>query len=74
MAPNQATMGYTAIMTETDRQRISGERKDEPDSKRYESASRIRQRIAALEEDAEILEEHHPELYQELRDAVCEEG
>jgi hypothetical protein len=35
-------MGVTAIMTQTDRDRISGE-VDVPDNKRYESASRVRQ-------------------------------
>ena len=37
------------------------------------SASRVRQRIGELEKDAEILEEHHPKLYRELREAVCDE-
>lgn len=63
-------MGYTAIMTEKDRQRIKGESGD-PDDKRYQSATRIRQRIAELKQDAEILEKHHPELHEELQDAVC---
>ncbi|QHS18340.1 hypothetical protein GWK26_08700 [haloarchaeon 3A1-DGR] len=63
-------MGYTAIMTEKDRERISG-RTDEPDSKRYESASRVRKRIGALEEDIRVLEQHHPKLLEELREVVC---
>lgn len=65
-------MGVTAIMTETDRERIS-RKVDVSDSKRYESASRVRQRIGELEKDATILEENHPELYRELREAVCED-
>ena len=72
MVSDTAHMGYTAIMTETDRKRISGE-SDDPASKRYESASRIRSRIAELAKDAEILKEHHPDLYEELQEAVCEE-
>lgn len=59
-------------MTKTDRERISGEA-DVDDSKRYESASRVRQRIGELETDAEILKENHPDLYEELREAVCDE-
>ena len=55
----------------TDRERISGEA-DVTDSKRYESASRVRQRIGELETDAEILKENHPDLYEELREAVCD--
>lgn len=65
-------MGVTAIMTKTDRERINGEA-DVTDSKRYESAARIRQRISELETDAEILKENHPDLYEELREAVCDE-
>ena len=72
MPPTNGGMGVTAIMTETDRDRISGE-VDVPDSKRYESASRVRQRINELETDAEILKENHPDLYEELREAVCDE-
>jgi len=63
---------YRAVMTATDRERITGEA-DVPDSKRYEAASRIRKRIEELEGDAKILKEHHPELYEELQDAVCKE-
>lgn len=72
MVNENATMGYTAIMTEKDRERISGKSND-PDSKRYESASRVRKRIEALETDVEVLEEHHAELLEELREVVCEE-
>jgi hypothetical protein len=67
-----SNMGVTAIMTKTDRDRISGE-VGVPDNKRYESASRVRQRISELETDVEILKEHHPDLYEELREAVCDE-
>lgn len=63
---------YTAIMTETDRERISGE-SDEPPEKRYQSVSRVRKRIRALETDAELLEQHHSDLLDELRAAVCED-
>lgn len=72
MPPTNGSMGVTAIMTKTDRERISGEA-DVDDSKRYESASRVRQRIDELETDAEILKENHPNLYEELREAVCDE-
>jgi hypothetical protein len=65
-------MGVTAIMTKTDRERISGEA-DVADSKRYESASRVRQRLGELETDTVVLKENHPDLYEELREAVCDE-
>ncbi|RJX47847.1 hypothetical protein [Halonotius pteroides] len=64
-------MGVTAIMTKTDRERIAGE-VDVDDSKRYESASRVRQRITELETDAKILKQSHPDLYEELIEAICE--
>ena len=73
MVPDAINMGdYRAIMTTADRERIT-ENADVPDSKRYEAASRVRSRIEELEQDAEILKEHHPDLYGELQNAVCEE-
>lgn len=72
MGSETPVMGYTAIMTETDRARIAQET-DDPDSKRYESVSRVRKRIEALEKDVEVLEEHHPELLEELRAVACVE-
>ncbi|MFY4814544.1 hypothetical protein ACOJIV_17875 [Haloarcula sp. AONF1] len=63
---------YRAIMTTTDRERIT-EVADTTDEKRYQAIHRVRSRIEELKEDAEILEEHHPELYRELREAVCDE-
>ena len=62
---------YRAIMTTTDRERITGEA-DVPDEKRYQTVHRVRSRIEELETDVEVLEEHHPELLEELRDVVCE--
>ena len=63
---------YRAIMTTTDRERISGEA-NVPDQKRYQAIHRVRSRIDELEQDAEILAKHHPKLYEELHEAVCEE-
>jgi hypothetical protein len=63
---------YRAIMTTTDRERITGAA-DATDEKRYQAIHRVRSRIEELEQDAEILEENHPELYRELREAVCDE-
>lgn len=63
---------YRAILTTRDRQRIKGE-SDVEESRTYEAISRVRYRIDELEEDATILKEHHPELYRELQEAVCNE-
>lgn len=73
MAPESLDVSkYRAIMTTTDRERISGEA-DAPDEKRYQAIHRVRSRIEELEQDAELLAEHHPELYEELHKAVCDE-
>jgi len=69
---NSVVSRYRAIMSTTDRERISGEA-DVENSKRYQAISRVRTRIEELETDVEILEEHHPELLNELREVVCED-
>nr|WP_247729548.1 hypothetical protein [Halovivax limisalsi] len=64
---------YRAIMTDTDREYISGEG-DPSESQRLQSISRVRSRInEELARDIEVLEEHHPELLNELCDVVCKE-
>ncbi|KDE57542.1 hypothetical protein EL22_11405 [Halostagnicola sp. A56] len=63
-----------ALITDTEFNRISGEA-DVEDSKKYQAVSRVRKRIRdELPRDVEMLEEHHPELLEELRDVVCEDG
>ena len=70
---NTAEMGrYRAIMTETDREYISGEG-DATDHQRQQSVTRVRSRIQdELPRDIEILAEHRPDLLDELQDVVCE--
>jgi len=64
---------YRALMTDTDREYIIGE-EDIPDSQKYQAVSRVRSRInEELVKDIEILEEHHPELLEELQEVVCDE-
>ncbi|WP_229772992.1 hypothetical protein [Halarchaeum nitratireducens] len=59
-------------MTETDREYISNAG-DVEKNKRHQSISRVRKRInEELPHDIDVLEEHHPELLEELRDVVCE--
>jgi len=61
-----------ALITDTEFERISGEA-DVEDSKRYQAVSRVRKRIQdELPRDVEMLQEHHPELLEELREVVCE--
>jgi len=58
-----------ALLTETEREQIAGEHGKE---RRYQATSRVRARIEdKLSKDVEILKEHHPELFKELRQVVC---
>jgi len=62
-----------ALLTEKERERIAGEPENE--QRRHEAVSRARRRIhAELPEDLELLEEHHPTLYDELVSVVCNSG
>jgi hypothetical protein len=66
-----ASMGEgRALLTERERDAITG---DESDSYRYKTRTYLRRRLEKLEADAELLAEHEPELYDELRDVVCDE-
>jgi len=59
-----------ALLTERDRELLANE---EAGNRRYQAISEIRSRInEELETDVEVLAEHHPELLEELREAVCE--
>ena len=61
-----------ALITDTEYKRISGE-DDVEDAKRYQAVSRVRKRIHdELPKEIAMLEEHHPELLEELHDVVCE--
>ncbi|WP_248516313.1 hypothetical protein [Salinarchaeum laminariae] len=58
-------------MTDTERERIKN-RGSVEESKRYQAISRVRNRIEdELPRDVEVLEKHHPELFEELVDVVC---
>jgi len=60
-----------ALLTDTDREYITGEAGDD---RRYQAASRIRNRVQEeLPKDIELLEEHHPDLLEELREVVCDD-
>lgn len=59
-----------ALLTERERDAITGE---ESDSYRYKTRTYLRKRLEKLEADAELLAEHEPDLYDELRDVVCDE-
>lgn len=59
-----------ALLTEREREIISGEADDITDEYRYQTVSRIRSRLQRLEDDLDALEAHG-DLADELRDIVC---
>ena len=61
-----------ALFTEREREILSGEA-DVKDNYRYKVESVARQRVQELEADIAVLEEHYPEIYEELSEVVCEE-
>lgn len=71
---NTASMAKSrGLITETERERIAG-KVDIEQAKKYQAVSRVRRRIQEqLPEEIALLEEHHPELLEELRDMVCDE-
>jgi hypothetical protein len=61
-----------ALLTDTERERLSGE-SDAEEQRIFESKSRVKRRInEELPEDVEILSKNHPELYEALRQVVCQ--
>jgi hypothetical protein len=66
-------MARRALLTDSERELIAAEDPDEP-SYKYQAVSRVRNKIQdELTIDVKILRQHHPELYEELREVACEE-
>ncbi|QLD85547.1 hypothetical protein HWV23_07345 [Natronomonas halophila] len=66
-------MARRALLTDRERELIE-EGEDADDDLRYQAVSRVRRKInEELTTDVELLREYHPDLYDELRDAVCEQ-
>lgn len=60
-----------AILTDTERELLQSEEKSD---RYYQAVSRIRRKInEELSTDIELLEEHHPELLDELREVASEQ-
>mgnify|MGYP007131713326 CR=1 FL=1 len=67
--PTDMTIGR-GLLTEGERKYLRGESSDQ---RMYEARSRFRTRVKeSVTEDIELLEQHQPELLDELRDVVCE--
>ena len=61
-----------ALLTDRERELIEGG-KDVDDDLRYQAISRVRRKIdEELTTDVEILRTNHPDLYEELRECVCD--
>jgi hypothetical protein len=59
------------LLTERDRELLADE---DAENRRYQAISEIRSRINdEITTDVAILEEHHPQLLEELRSVVCDE-
>lgn len=69
MAMNERTMAERGLLTDREREIISGEA-DVEDNYRYRTISRVRNKIGRIGEDAEILSEHRADLLDELCEAV----
>jgi len=59
-----------ALLTEREREIVSGEADDISDEYRYQTVSRVRKRLQQLEPDIQALEAHG-DLADELREIVC---
>jgi chaperonin cofactor prefoldin len=61
-----------AFLTDGERAAVQDEREMDASTK-SSHLSRVRGKMERMEEDAKILRQHRPELYEQLRDAVVEE-
>ncbi|PHQ47745.1 hypothetical protein DJ68_00210 [Halorubrum sp. C3] len=59
------------LLTEAEREAIAGETSD---SYRYKTRSFFRDRLDEVANDVDVLEEHDPELLEELREVVCDDS
>lgn len=75
MLPETETRNVTrrrAILTDRERELL---RDEDAGNQRYVAVSRVRTKIQEeLADDAKILQHHHPDLYEELREVVCEDS
>lgn len=68
--PPSMAEDYRAILTEREREILSGDA-DVSEKYYYRVVTRVRRKIEKLEEDVDVLDEHHDTLGDELREAVC---
>lgn len=70
MGPDTSEKGNRAILTAREEEILRGEA-DVSDNYYYRVVSGVRGKIKRLEHDLEVLDENHPKLANELREAVC---
>lgn len=69
--PEWSGMAHRALLTDRERELIEASA-DAEDDRRYQAISRVRRKInEELTTDVELLREHHPDLYAELQNTVC---
>lgn len=62
-----------ALLTDREREIISGEADDVTDNYEYKVQSVVRNRVRKrFEGDIAVLEEHFPEVYEMIEEVVCE--
>jgi len=71
--PGVPDKDYRAILTEREREILTGE-DDVSESYYYRVITRVRDKIERVEDDLEVLDEHHDTLGDELREIVCEDS
>jgi hypothetical protein len=60
-------------LTDREREILSGDA-DVTEEYYYSVVSRVRSKIQKLDEDAHLLRENHPDLFEELAESVTEES
>ena len=71
--PTMPEKDYRAILTDREREILSGEA-DVSEKYYYRVVTRVRQKINEIEDDLELLDEHHDTLGDELREIVCDDN
>lgn len=62
-----------SLFTDREREILAGEA-NVKDNYRYKVESTARQRVRRIVADVDVLQEHHPEIYDMLRKRVCEDS
>lgn len=60
-----------ALLTDGEKRAVRDD-EDMDDNTKSSHLSRVRRKITRLEDDAETLREHRPEIYERLRASVCD--